>query len=78
MTLHHDRRLRRLESTVSRTTCPRCHNHPVRLAYIDPATNAEWHAEMPESGCPECGRAPVNEIHIIVEPSEGATPATML
>lgn len=74
---NHARRLADVEQRVQPGKCPACRDQPVRVAYIDPDTDEEWLASMPDTGCPTCGRAPIQDVHIVIAPFE-PTAATVL
>lgn len=77
MSTSHRRRLDALEGTVKPGTCRTCRGHPVRTAYVDPATDTEWLADMPASGCPDCNREPFIEYRIVIEPFDSPTAHAM-
>ena len=60
-------RLNRLTAAFPPPRCPSCGNAPSRLVFIDGRTNEVVSESVPESGCPDCGRQPYCEIHVVSE-----------
>lgn len=64
MSSNHVSRIARVESRLMTRTCTTCYGFPVRIVCVDD-DGTENGSNMPESGCPECGR-PIRSTREIV------------
>lgn len=66
------RRLNHLELIWPKPSCPVCLGKPSRVVTIDPDTDEEISANLPATGCPECGTAIFREYLLVADESRSS------
>ncbi len=67
-----ERRLRHLETVWPKPRCPTRLGRPHRVVHVDPVTDDELEANMPGTGCPDCGSSVYREYRLVVDHSDVA------